>query len=118
MESHLLGTWRNQLAHALDECSPEYQRCTAAASSTTYWINGRSTKVSISFGIAFVAGNILVPSPATGITAFVTCFDILNSYLLFPDELVMLHTKIAKRIKQYAAHYYLITLTEIKPCDC
>jgi len=39
---------------------------------TTYWINGLSTSGSISFGIAFVAGNILVPNPATGITAFVT----------------------------------------------
>src|SRR5687768_1322388 len=39
------------------------------ASSTTYWINGRSTMVSISFGIALVAGRTRVPRPATGNTA-------------------------------------------------
>jgi hypothetical protein len=39
------------------------------ASSTTCWINGRSTTGSISFGMAFVAGKNLVPSPATGKTA-------------------------------------------------
>ena len=39
------------------------------ASSTTYWITGRSTTVSISFGIALVAGRKRVPSPATGKTA-------------------------------------------------
>ncbi len=36
------------------------------ASSTTCWISGRSTTVSISFGIALVAGRNRVPSPATG----------------------------------------------------
>jgi hypothetical protein len=35
-----------------------------------YWIIGLSTMGSISLGIALVAGNILVPKPATGITAF------------------------------------------------
>src|SRR3954469_18086150 len=39
------------------------------ASSTTYWISGRSTMVSISFGIALVAGRTRVPRPATGKTA-------------------------------------------------
>src|SRR6185295_2822489 len=39
------------------------------ASSTTYWINGLSTMVSISFGIALVAGRTRVPRPATGKTA-------------------------------------------------
>src|SRR5882757_8667143 len=39
------------------------------ASSTTYWISGLSTMVSISFGIALVAGRTRVPSPATGNTA-------------------------------------------------
>src|SRR6201985_247389 len=39
------------------------------ASSTTYWINGLSTIVSISFGIALVAGSTRVPRPATGKTA-------------------------------------------------
>src|SRR5262245_14617439 len=39
------------------------------ASSTTCWISGRSTTVSISFGIALVAGRKRVPSPATGNTA-------------------------------------------------
>src|SRR3954453_14264288 len=44
------------------------------ASSTTYWINGLSTIVSISFGIALVAGRKRVPRPATGKTAFLTLF--------------------------------------------
>src|SRR6266852_5067491 len=39
------------------------------ASSTTYWISGLSTMVSISFGIALVAGRTRVPRPATGKTA-------------------------------------------------
>jgi hypothetical protein len=42
----------------------------AAASSTMYWIAGLSTRGSISFGWAFVAGRNLVPNPAAGITAF------------------------------------------------
>src|SRR5213596_2040353 len=40
------------------------------ASSTAYWISGRSTIGSSSFGIALVAGRNRVPSPATGNTAF------------------------------------------------
>src|SRR3712207_3222820 len=44
------------------------------ASSTTYCRTGRSTIVSISFGVAFVAGRKRVPSPATGNTAFRTGF--------------------------------------------
>src|SRR5260370_17382130 len=43
-----------------------------AASSTTYWIIGRSTSASSSFGIAFVAGRMRVPRPAAGITALRT----------------------------------------------
>ena len=39
------------------------------ASSNTYWISGLSTMVSISFGIALVAGRTRVPRPATGKTA-------------------------------------------------
>ena len=39
------------------------------ASSTAYWMSGRSTTVSISLGIALVAGRKRVPSPATGKTA-------------------------------------------------
>src|SRR5215217_8951854 len=39
------------------------------ASSTTCWISGRSTTVSISFGMALVAGRNRVPRPATGKTA-------------------------------------------------
>ena len=35
----------------------------------TYWISGLSTMVSISFGIALVAGRTRVPRPATGKTA-------------------------------------------------
>src|SRR6267378_3258355 len=41
----------------------------ARASSTTCWISGRSTTVSISFGMALVAGRNRVPRPATGKTA-------------------------------------------------
>src|ERR1700742_942695 len=44
--------------------------CTA--SSTTYWMAGRSTTGSISFGELFVAGRNRVPKPAAGITAFLT----------------------------------------------
>ncbi len=40
------------------------------ASSTTCWSTGRSTTVSISLGIDFVAGRNRVPRPATGKTAF------------------------------------------------
>src|SRR5262245_30484594 len=39
------------------------------ASSTTCWMSGRSTTVSISFGMALVAGRKRVPRPATGNTA-------------------------------------------------
>src|ERR1700712_3127975 len=42
------------------------------ASSTAYCTTGRSTVVSISFGIALVAGKKRVPLPATGMTAFLT----------------------------------------------
>jgi hypothetical protein len=41
----------------------------ARASSTAYWIKGRSTRGSISFGIDLVAGRKRVPRPATGKTA-------------------------------------------------
>ena len=44
----------------------------ATASSTMYWIAGLSTRGNISFGIAFDAGSTRVPSPAAGITAFLT----------------------------------------------
>src|SRR5262245_10421489 len=40
----------------------------ATASSTTYWIIGLSTRGSISFGCAFVAGRNRVPRPAAGKT--------------------------------------------------
>src|SRR4051812_3914409 len=46
----------------------------ARASSTTCWIIGRSTTVSISFGIALVAGRKRVPRPATGKTALRIAF--------------------------------------------
>jgi hypothetical protein len=39
------------------------------ASSTTYWMSGLSTRGSISFGCALVAGRKRVPSPAAGKTA-------------------------------------------------
>src|SRR4051794_18911855 len=44
----------------------------SSASSTAYWMSGRSTTVSISFGIALVAGRKRVPRPATGNTALRT----------------------------------------------
>jgi hypothetical protein len=37
-----------------------------------YWMTGLSTMGSISFGIVFVAGSMRVPSPAAGMTAFLT----------------------------------------------
>src|SRR5579863_9519754 len=48
-------------------CTPD-----CMASSTPYWINGLSTKGSISFGCALVAGRNRVPSPAAGKTALRT----------------------------------------------
>src|SRR5947209_10379027 len=53
----------------------------SSASSTAYWIKGRSTIVSISFGIALVAGRKRVPRPATGNTAL-RSFFILSSILV------------------------------------
>src|ERR1700743_46830 len=47
------------------------------ASSTACWISGRSTRVSISFGIALVAGRKRVPRPATGNTALRTRFVVI-----------------------------------------
>src|SRR3954469_14378207 len=44
----------------------------SSASSTAYWMSGRSTTVSISLGIALVAGRKRVPRPATGKTALRT----------------------------------------------
>src|SRR5713101_3833128 len=44
----------------------------ATASSTTYWMVGLSTRGSISFGWALVAGRKRVPSPAAGKTALRT----------------------------------------------
>ena len=52
----------------------------ATASSTMNWIVGLSTIGYISFGIFFVAGRTLVPSPAAGITAFVILIIFLLSH--------------------------------------
>ena len=41
----------------------------ATASSTPYWMSGLSTRQSISFGMALVAGRKRVPRPAAGKTA-------------------------------------------------
>src|ERR1700712_1878136 len=41
----------------------------ATASSTPYWMRGLSTRQSISFGVALVAGKKRVPIPAAGNTA-------------------------------------------------
>ena len=57
---------------AFDECVTKII-CSipaATASLTTYSIAGRSTTVTISFGIALLAGKKRVPSPATGRIAF------------------------------------------------
>src|SRR3712207_4425697 len=50
----------------------------SSASSTAYWMSGRSTTVSISLGTAFVAGRKRVPRPATGKTAFLTFFNLFS----------------------------------------
>ncbi len=44
----------------------------AAASSSAYWMIGRSTTGSISLGRTLVAGSMRVPSPATGKTTLRT----------------------------------------------
>ena len=44
----------------------------ATASSTAYWMIGRSMSGIISLGIDFVAGRKRVPKPAAGRTAFRT----------------------------------------------
>jgi hypothetical protein len=44
----------------------------ATASSTAYWMIGRSTSGMTSLGIAFVAGRKRVPKPAAGRTALRT----------------------------------------------
>ncbi|CAE1146623.1 protein of unknown function [Serratia sp. Tan611] len=70
--SKLVSKWFS--IEFLEECVTRTISLIPAAihSLTTYWIRGLSTSGSISFGIAFVAGNIRVPNPATGITAFLT----------------------------------------------
>src|SRR5690606_10487456 len=52
------------------------------ASSTAYWINGRSMIGSISLGTVLVAGKNRVPRPATGNTAFFIRPLISDSFLL------------------------------------
>src|SRR4029077_20006754 len=59
----------------------------ARHSSTAYWISGRSTTVSISLGIALVAGRNRVPSPATGKTALRTRCGMLHRPRLRRQEL-------------------------------
>src|SRR5215469_12042014 len=62
----------------------------ATHSSTTYWICGLSTTVSISLGCALVAGKKRVPNPAAGRTALRTLgwladfsVDFVGSVLIF-----------------------------------
>ncbi len=50
----------------------------ATASSTAYWITGLSTRGSISFGWALVAGRKRVPQPAAGKTALRTRIEPLR----------------------------------------
>src|SRR6266403_4390172 len=64
-------------------------------SSTTYWICGLSTTVSISLGCAFVAGKKRVPSPAAGRTALRTLravapFVCVKSAIGFLADLLLL----------------------------
>src|SRR4029078_6497091 len=54
------------------------------ASSTTIWMTGLSTMVSISFGTALVAGRKRVPRPATGKTAFLMRRCIYGLLLIKP----------------------------------
>src|SRR5262245_29938047 len=54
----------------------------ATASSMTYWISGLSTRGSISFGWALVAGRNRVPSPAAGKTALVMRMFLFVLFLL------------------------------------
>ena len=42
----------------------------SSASSTTYWMTGRSNTGSISLGVTFVAGRKRVPRPAAGMMDF------------------------------------------------
>src|SRR5713226_8051458 len=54
------------------------RRPASTACSTTYWMAGLSTKGSISFGCALVAGRNRVPRPAAGMTAFLTFMGLLG----------------------------------------
>jgi len=51
------------------------------ASSTTYWMPGRSTSGIISLGMAFVAGKNRVPRPAAGMTALRTIAMTIGAYV-------------------------------------
>src|SRR5436190_19623262 len=57
-------------------------------SSTTYWICGLSTTVSISLGCALVAGKNRVPSPAAGSTALRTRRGVVVGETEFDDDVV------------------------------
>ena len=62
----------------------------STSSSMIYCSDGLSTITNISLGCALVAGNTLVPSPAAGITAFVT---FINYFLLIIYISNLLKTK-------------------------
>ena len=51
----------------------------STSSSMIYCSDGLSTITNISLGCALVAGNTLVPSPAAGMTAFVTFINYCTS---------------------------------------
>ena len=55
----------------------------AAASSTAYWIRGLPATGSVSLSATLVAGSILVPSPAAGMTAFITVLRLDTGGLSF-----------------------------------
>src|SRR5690606_24571148 len=60
-------------------------RPAATASSTMYWMIGRSTIGSISLGCAFVAGKKRVPRPAAGMTPLRTRSEPIDLPVLCPD---------------------------------
>src|SRR5437660_1230301 len=60
----------------------------AIASSTPYWMMGLSTRGSISFGCALVAGRKRVPRPAAGKTALRTLGCLIGKYDCVKDDCV------------------------------
>src|SRR5689334_19489027 len=74
----------------------------STASSTPYWITGLSTRTSISFGWAFVAGRNRVPSPAAGRTALRTLLLMapILSQVQFPRD----RPRLSSRTRRFRPH--------------